>query len=267
MTVAVAANDVHVASGGRLRLGLGTQVRAHVERRFGMPWSRPAARMEEFLAALRAIWDSWQTGNALRFEGEFYRHTLMTEFFDPGPNPHGPPPVLLAAVGEKMVALAGRMSDGLLCHAFITPSYLGEVTVPTVRRARGGDLTGFSVGLPAFVVLGADEAERSRAEYGVRRQLAFYASTPSYRPVLDHHGWGALADRLTPLSRAQAWEEMAAAIDDDVLAAFAVAGTPEEVAAGVRARFGELADRITLYTPYQANPDLVRETALRIRKA
>ncbi|MBO3743806.1 TIGR03617 family F420-dependent LLM class oxidoreductase [Actinoplanes flavus] len=253
MTVAVLANDLQLISEGRFRLGLGSQVRPHIERRFAMPWSRPAARMEEFVSALRAIWHAWATGERLMFRGEFYRHTLMTEFFDPGPNPFGNPRVELAAVGERMVAAAGRVADGLLVHPLTSPSYLGERIVPVLRAARGGGLDGFGLEMSAMVVLGADEAARGRAEQAVRRQIAFYASTPAYRPVLELHGWGELADRLNALSRRQAWAEMAAEISDDVLDCFAVSGDPATVAAGLRARFAGTIDRISLYTPYEAD--------------
>jgi probable F420-dependent oxidoreductase len=265
MTLAMQANDVQLVSGGRLELGLGSQVKAHIERRFGMPWSRPAARMEEFVSAVRAIWKCWETGERLRFEGEFYTHTLMTEFFDPGPNPHGNPPILLAAVGERMTEVAGRVSDGLLAHALTTESYLREVTFPALTRARGGSLDGFVVTLPVFSVLGADPQARAKAEAGVRRQIAFYGSTPAYRPVLDHHGWGELAEKLNRLSRQQAWDEMATAIDDDVLAAFALAGTPAELAARIEERYGDLADRVSLYTPYDVDPELLTATAKHLR--
>ncbi|AEV83386.1 F420-dependent oxidoreductase [Actinoplanes sp. SE50] len=253
MTVAILANDLQLISGGRFRLGLGSQVKPHIERRFAMPWGRPAARMEEFVAALRAIWHTWATGERLMFRGEFYRHTLMTEFFDPGPNPHGNPPVELAAVGERMTAVAGRVADGLLVHPLSSVAYLAEKLVPALREARGGALDGFQLGLAAMVVLGADEAERSRAEQAVRRQIAFYASTPAYRGVLDLHGWGALADRLNALSRRQDWTAMAAEITDEVLDTFAVAGDPAAVAAGLVERFGATIDRISLYTPYEAD--------------
>jgi probable F420-dependent oxidoreductase len=265
MTLAMQANDVQLVSGGRLELGLGSQVKAHIERRFGMPWSRPAARMEEFVSAVRAIWERWETGERLRFEGEFYTHTLMTEFFDPGPNPHGNPPILLAAVGERMTEVAGRVSDGLLAHALTTESYLREVTFPALTRARGGSLDGFVVTLPVFSVLGADPEARAKAEAGVRRQIAFYGSTPAYRPVLDHHGWGELAEKLNRLSRQQAWDEMATAIDDDVLTAFALAGTPAELAAQIEERYGDLADRVSLYTPYDVDPELLTATAKHLR--
>lgn len=252
MTMAMAANDVRLVSGGRFELGLGSQVRAHIERRFGMPWGRPAARMEEYVATLRAIWERFATGERLHVEGEFYRHTLMTEFFDPGPNPHGPPPVLLAAVGERMTEVAGRVADGILCHSLTTVDYLREVTVPALERGRGGPLDGFTVSLPVFAVLGDSPQARAVAEAGVRRQIAFYASTPAYRAVFDLHDRGELADRLNRLSRQQAWAEMAAAIDDELLDMFAVAGDPAAVAAQLVDRFGAVAGRLSLNTPYTA---------------
>ncbi|HEU0242204.1 MAG TPA: TIGR03617 family F420-dependent LLM class oxidoreductase [Micromonosporaceae bacterium] len=256
MTVAMLANDLQLISNGRFQLGLGSQVKPHIERRFSMPWSHPAARMEEFLAAVRAIWASWATGERLAFRGAFYHHTLMTDFFNPGRNPHGNPPILLAAVGERMTEVAGRVADGLLVHSFTTPAYLAERTLPALHRARGGVLDGFAVCLAALVVLGADEAERARAEEAVRLQIAFYGSTPSYRPVLDAHGWGALATRLNELSRRAEWAEMGRLIDDDVLSAFAVSGDATTVAAELLARFGAAVTRISLYTPYDVEPAL-----------
>ncbi|MHA6782242.1 TIGR03617 family F420-dependent LLM class oxidoreductase [Pseudonocardia saturnea] len=265
MTTAMAANDVQLVAQGRFELGLGSQVRAHIERRFGMPWSRPAARMEEYIATLRAIWARFATGERLHVEGEFYRHTLMTEFFDPGPNPHGPPPVLLAAVGERMTEVAGRVADGILCHSLTTVDYLREVTVPALRRGRGGELDGFTVCLPVFTVLGDTPDQRAAAEAGVRRQIAFYASTPAYRPVLELHGRGELADRLNKLSRQQAWAEMAGAVDDDLLDAFAVAGDAPAVAAQLTGRYGELAGRLSLNTPYAVDDAQVLEVAALLR--
>ena len=250
MTVATLANDLQLISGGRFQLGLGSQVKPHIERRFSMPWSHPAARMEEFIAAVRAIWAAWATGERLMFRGTFYAHTLMTDFFNPGPNPHGNPPVFLAAVGERMTEVAGRAADGLLVHSFTTAAYLAERTLPALRRSRGGSLDGFTICLPAFVVLGADEAARASAEVAVRRQIAFYGSTPSYLPVLDMHGWGALGEQLNGLSRRGAWRDMGDLIGDDVLDAFAVSGDAASVAAGLIARFRSMVDRIALYTPY-----------------
>ncbi|GAA2639307.1 LLM class F420-dependent oxidoreductase [Paractinoplanes durhamensis] len=254
MSLAIQANDLQLVSGGRFQLGIGSQVQPHIERRFSMPWSRPAARMAEYVAAVRAIWECWRTGERLVFRGEFYRHTLMTDFFNPGPNPHGNPPVLLAAVGERMTAAAGQVADGMLVHPLTSPDYLRERTLPILREARGGSLDGFQLGLSAFVVLGADEKARSEAERAVKGQIAFYASTPAYRPVLELHGWGELADQLNGLSRRQAWAEMSALITDDVLDTFAVAG---DVPRGLRDRFGETIDRISFYTPYPVAPELL----------
>jgi probable F420-dependent oxidoreductase len=264
MNVAVLANDLQLISQGRFQLGLGSQVQPHIERRYSMPWSHPAARMEEFIAAIRAIWASWATGERLAFKGRFYSHTLMTDFFSPGPNPHGAPDVLLAAVGERMTQVAGRVADGVLCHTFTTEAYLREVTVPALRAAHGS-LDGFAVCLAPFAVLGETPAERASAEAAVRKQIAFYGSTPSYRPVLDRHGWGDLHERLNQLSRRAAWPEMGELIDDDVLSAFAVAGSPAEVAAAVRTRFGDVVDRISLYLPYEADPEQLRATTAALR--
>jgi probable F420-dependent oxidoreductase len=259
MNVAVLANDVQLVSGGRFQLGLGSQVRQHIERRYSMPWTHPAARMEEFIAAVRAIWNSWATGERLAFRGTFYQHTLMTDFFNPGPNAFGNPPVLLAAVGERMTGVAGRVADGMLCHSFTTETYLRERTIPALRAARG-TLDGFELCLPVLVVLGGDDKARAAAETGVREQIAFYGSTPAYRPVLDLHGWGELHEKLNLLSRRQEWAAMGELISDDVLNAFAIAGDPERVAAEILARFGDIVTRISVYTPYA--PDTEQLTAL-----
>jgi probable F420-dependent oxidoreductase len=264
MSMAVLANDMQLISAGRFQLGLGSQVRPHIERRYSMPWSQPAARMEEFIAAVRAIWQSWASGERLAFRGQFYHHTLMTDFFNPGPNRHGNPPVLLAAVGPLMTKVAGRVADGMLCHSFTTEAYLRERTLPALLEARGS-LDRFELTLPVFVVLGDDPAKRSAAEVGVRAQIAFYGSTPAYKPVLELHGWGGLADELNALSRRQAWAEMGTLIGDDVLDAFAVAGSPAEVAAALRARFADVITRISLYTPYRADPQDIAAVVAALR--
>lgn len=264
MSLAVAANDVQLVSGGRLRLGLGSQVQQHIERRYAMPWSNPAARMEEFIAAVRAIWSCWATGERLAFRGRFYQHTLMTDFFNPGPNPHGNPPIWLAAVGERMATVAGRVADGILCHPFTTATYLRERTLPAIRTSRES-LDGFDRVLSVMTVLGNDEDERSQAERAIRRQIAFYGSTPAYRPVLELHGWADLHERLNGLARRQAWDEMADAIDDDVLDAFAVAGSPQTVAAALRDRFGDAITRLSLYTPYAVDRGLAAQVAAALR--
>jgi probable F420-dependent oxidoreductase len=249
MTVAQQANDVQILSAGRFALGLGSQIKPHITRRFSMPWSHPAPRMREFILAVRAIWSTWATGAPLDFQGEFYRHTLMTPFFNPGPNPHGPPNIVLAGVGPKMTEVAGEVADGFISHGFVTERYLREVTVPALERGRrlsGQTLEGFEIGLPAFVVAGDSADERAAGVQFVRGQIAFYGSTPAYRPVLDLHGWGDLQEQLHAMTKAGAWDQLATVIDDEVLHTFGIIGTPEEVVAELRRRYAGVATQITL---------------------
>jgi probable F420-dependent oxidoreductase len=231
-------------------LGLGSQVRAHIERRFSMPWSHPAARMKEFISALRAIWATWQDGTKLDFRGDFYTHTLMTPFFNPGPLEVGPPKVFLAAVGTAMTQVAAEVADGILVHPFCTARYLREVTLPTVEaalEARGAARGDFQVAWPVFVIPGVNDAERADFERRVRRQISFYGSTPAYRPVLDLHGWGDLQPELNMLSKQGKWKEMASLIDDDMLEAFAVIADIDDLGNAVRRRCEGLVDRVSFY--------------------
>lgn len=249
MTLAILGNDLQALSRGRFLLGLGSQVKAHVERRFSMPWSRPAARMRELVLAVRAIWDAWQDSTRLDFRGEFYTHTLMNPLFDPGPNPYGRPRILLAAVGPLMAEVAGEVADGILVHAFTTPRYLEEVTIPAVERGltrRAGRREDFQVSYPGLVVSGTTDAGRAQADAMARAQIAFYGSTPAYRPVLELHGWGDLGAELSALSRQGRWGQMAGLIGDEVLDAFAVVATPEELPARILGRFATTVDRFTL---------------------
>ncbi len=267
MTLATAANDLQILSGGRFLLGLGSQVRPHIERRYSMPWSHPARRMREYVLALRAIWASWHEGERLFFRGEFYRHTLMTPFFNPGPSPFGAPPVYLAAVGEAMTAVAGEVADGLLVHPFTTAHYLAEVTHPALSRGRerAGRDGPFEISLSAFVVTGASDDAIDSALRRVREQIAFYGSTPAYRAVLESHGWSGLHEHLHELSSRGAWEEMGRAIDEEVLHTFAVVAPPEEVGRALRERFGDLVTRLGLYTPYDLDPAVTRRIVSDLR--
>jgi probable F420-dependent oxidoreductase len=253
MSMAVVANDLNTLSAGRFVLGLGSQIQAHIVRRFSMEWSAPADRMREYIAALRAIWHSWQTGERLDFRGAHYQHTLMTPMFSPGPSSYGPPPVLLAAVGPKMTTVAAEAADGLLVHGFTTQRYLREVTVPLIEaglHATGRTRGDFTISYPGLVVTGADEAEFDEAVAQVRRQIAFYGATPAYRAVLDLHGWGDLHTELHRLSKSGDWATMTGLIDDEVLNSFAVVGEPEIIGSEIVRRFHGLIDRFTLYTPY-----------------
>jgi probable F420-dependent oxidoreductase len=253
MNLATLANDLQLLSKGRFMLGLGSQIKPHITKRFSMPWSHPAPRMRELIMAIRSIWATWETGEKLDVRGEFYTHTLMTPFFDPGKNPYGNPKILLAAVGELMTEVAGEAADGLLVHAFSTERYLREVSLPALERgaAKAGktraDLT---VSYPGFVVTGPTEADVAGAAKAVRQQIAFYGSTPAYRPVLELHGWGDLQEELNRLSKQSEWVKMGELIDDGVLDAFAVVCPLEEVGTRVKARYGDAIDRFSFYTPY-----------------
>lgn len=267
MNLAYLADDLTRYAGGRFALGLGSQVRPHIERRYAMPWSAPARRMAELIRAIRAIWHSWATAERLDFTGEFYRHTLMTPAFSPGPNPYGNPPILLAAVGERMTEVAGEVADGLLVHGFTTPRYLREVTIPTLARglARGGRCrSDIEVSAPVLLATGTCEEELAAAVAAVRRQIAFYGSTPAYRPVLELHGWGDLATELHTLSRADdpgRWDRMAALVDDTVLRAFAVVAEPGAIATAVHTRMTGLADRVSFYTVTEPPPGVLTPAA------
>jgi probable F420-dependent oxidoreductase len=254
MSTAVLANDLASYSKGRFMLGLGSQIKPHIEKRYSMPWSHPAARMREFIAAMRAIWSAWHDGTKLAFRGDFYTHTLMTPFFNPGPNPYGTPKVFLAGVGERMTEVAGEVADGLLAHGFTTARYMREVTLPALERglARAGRTRdGYEISYPAMMVTGTTEEEIQAATQAVKAQLAFYASTPAYRPVLDLHGWGDLFSDLNRLSKRGEWVQMADLIPDDMLDAFAVRGEISEIPAKVVERYGGMVTRVSFYAPYR----------------
>ena len=258
MTLAVVANDLQLLTKGRFMLGMGSQIKPHITKRYSMEWSHPAPRMREMLFAIRAIWDSWANGSKLEFRGDFYTHTLMTPFFDPGPNPYGNPKIILAAVGELMTEVAGEAGDGMIVHGFTTYRYLREVSLPALERgaAKGGktrdDLT---VSYPGFVVTGTDDESTEAAAAAVRQQIAFYGSTPAYRPVLELHGWGNLQSELNTLSKRGEWVKMGELIDDDVLNAFAVVCPLDKVASEVRNRFEGMVDRFSFYAPYKVDPE------------
>ena len=258
MTLANVGYDLQAYSEGRFILGLGSQIKAHIERRFSMPWSHPAPRMREMILAIRAIWEAWNTGGKLDFRGEFYTHTLMTPFFNPGPNPYGNARIFLAAVGELMAEVAGEVADGILIHGFTTERYLREVTMPSVERglAKAGKARAdFEVSYPGFVVTGTNEEEVAKAAAGTKQQIAFYGSTPAYRPVLELHGWGELQPELNRLSKQGEWVQMGKLIDDDILNTFAVVCEPEDIPARVLERYGDVVDRISFYAPYKSDPD------------
>jgi len=261
MTLANTAWDLQAYSQGRFILGLGSQIKPHITKRFSMPWSKPAARMREMVLAIRAIWDTWENGTPLEFRGEFYTHTLMTPFFTPAASDlsgFGPPKIFLAGVGELMTEVAGEVCDGFICHGFTTERYLREVTIPALTRGRakaGKTMDGFEIVGPSFVVTGNTAEELQQASAGTRQQIAFYGSTPAYRPVLDLHGWGDLQDRLNSLSKQGQWVEMGKLITDEVLETFAVVGEPEQIAPELTQRYGDVIQRISFYAPYKSDPE------------
>jgi probable F420-dependent oxidoreductase len=269
MITAMMANDVQLLSKGRLLLGLGSQIKPHIEKRYSMPWSQPAARMREYILAMRAIWSSWHDGTPLNFRGEFYKHTLMTPFFDPGPNEYGPPKIFLAAVGALMTEVAGEVADGLLVHPFTTERYLREVTLPALERGlakSGRSIMEFQISYSGLVATGRTPEELESAKNAVRGQVAFYGSTPAYRSVLELHGWGELQSELNALSRTGEWATMAKLIDDDVLDALSVVAPVDEVAGRVMTRFGDVIDRFSLYVPYSLDDVDREEIVVGLRK-
>jgi probable F420-dependent oxidoreductase len=261
MTLAHTAWDLQAFSKGRFILGLGSQIKPHITKRFSMEWSHPAPRMREMVLAMRAIWNTWLTGEQLDFRGEFYTHTLMTPFFTPDANDvegFGPPRVFLAGVGELMTEVAGEVCDGFICHGFTTERYLREVTLPALERGRakaGKTMEGFEIIGPSFVVTGNDDAQIAAAAAATRQQIAFYGSTPAYRGVLELHGWGHLQDELNALSKQGEWVKMGELIDDEILETFAVVGEPEAIAPELTARYGDVIQRISFYAPYASDPD------------
>ena len=249
--LAHAAWDLQLMSRGRFRLGLGSQVRPHIENRYGATWSPPAARMREIVLAVKAILDSWQDGTRLDFRGEHTRHTLMPPTFVPGPNPHGPPPVLLGALGPLMTRTAAEVADGLLVMPFHSHRHVQERTLPAVAEGLSlrTDEAAFAVYPQAIVAMGRTPSQLGAATVGVRGLLAFYGSTPAYRPVLDVEGWGDLQPELNALSKTGDVMAMISLVDDAMVDTLAVRGTPEECAAELKRRFGDLADRVCCYFP------------------
>jgi probable F420-dependent oxidoreductase len=248
MSLAYATNQLQEFSAGRLVVGLGSQVRAHIERRFSSIWSRPAARMREYVLALRSIWASFNDGTPLDFQGDFYTHTLMTPLFSPRPHEFGSPRVFLAAVGPKMTEVAGEVADGVITHGFSSARYVREVTLPALQRGleKSGRTRGdIELTCPGFIAVADTDERLVKARSVMRQQVAFYGSTPAYLPVLELHGWGDLQRDLYACSKRGSWTEMARLVDDEMLDTLTIITGPESLAGEVRRRYGGVADRIT----------------------
>jgi probable F420-dependent oxidoreductase len=258
MITAYIAWDIQKASAGRFILGLGSQVRAHNQRRFSVKFESPGPKLREIVLALRAIWECWQKGTPLRFKGEFYTFDLMTPFFNPGPIAHPQIPIYIAGVNRYMCRMAGEVCDGLHVHPFHTPKYLREYVHPAVEeglRASGRTRQDFTYATASFVIVGDTERERAKNTEAVRQQIAFYASTRTYEPVLAAHGWEGIVPELHQKSLEGDWKGMARLITDEMLDTIAVNGTYENIGSKLRDRYAGLLDRVALYQPYEAPVD------------
>jgi len=262
------ANDHQLLSGGRFALGLGTQIRAQIEKRFGAAFDHPVDRMVELVAALRAILDSWNTGARLDFRGDYYRHTLMTPTFSPGPNPYGAPPIYVGALGPRLTRAAAAHADGLLVMPFSSKRFLRESTMSAVHAGlaqAGRAPEDFAVIPEIIVATGADDAELRAAEAATRKLLGFYASTPAYAPVLAAHGWQDLQPELNALSKQGRWAQMGEMIDDEVLHTIAACGTPAQVADRIRDRVDGISDTVCVYQAAPVDPAVVGEIVSNLR--
>ena len=256
-TLAYTAWDLQGISNGRFILGLGSQVKGHIERRFGMKWEPPAPKMKEVVLALRSVWGSWQAGVKLDFRGRFFNLDLMTPFFSPGPIDNPSIPVYLAAVNEGMCRVAGSVADGLHVHPLHTVKYLREVVEPALQKgaSRSGRKRGdVSVAASVFAAVGDDEREMKNAKELYREQISFYASTRSYRRVMELHGWGDVCDRLHVLSTRGEWKKMPGEVGNDILEEFVVEGTWDEMGGLLRQRYHGLVDRARIYLPFDGDP-------------
>lgn len=269
MTLANLAWDLNQYAKGRFTVGLGSQIKPHITRRFSMPWSKPAARMREFIKAMQAIWACWETGEKLDFNGEFYQHNLMTPMFTPTNAGYGAPGVNLAAVGPLMTEVAAEVANGMIAHGFTTAQYLRDVTLPAVQRGlakSGRKREDFDVSMPAMVVTGVTEEAFAQSRQAIQHQLAFYASTPAYRPVLELHGWGELQTTANQLTREGRWQDLGALISDEILHTFAIVSEDiKQVPALLKERYGGLADT-WMCTVETGNTDLQRQLVAAVQQ-
>jgi len=254
MILAHTAWDLQAASNGRFILGLGTQVKGHNQRRFSVKWESPGRKLREIILALRAIWDCWQNGTQLNFTGEFYSFTLMTPFFSPGKIAHPQVPIYIAGVNPYMCRLAGELCEGFHAHPFHSAKYLREAVLPRIEegaKKAGRSRQDVTIATSAFVIMGDSRQEMDELRERVRMQIAFYASTRTYKPVLDAHGWGETGLRLNEKAAKGDWAGMAKEITDEMITEFAVTGAPDEIPGLLKAKYGGLVDRLAFYHPYR----------------
>jgi probable F420-dependent oxidoreductase len=260
MTMANIGHDLNAYSQGRFTLGLGSQIKPHISKRFSMPWHGPAKQMREFIEAMHAIWDCWYEGKPLNYDGEFYKHRLMTPEFTPTNTEFGRPKVLMAAVGPLMMETAAAVADGIIVHSFCTERHFKEVMRPKLEAdlaANGKSLDSFEIQFPVFVASGETEEELEQSKAAAKYRIGFYGSTPAYRTVLDTHGWGDLQPKLNRLTKDGKWDQLPSMIDDEVLDAFAVVGEPLEAAQKLKDRFSTVVDRVALEAKY--SPEILQQ--------
>ncbi|MBC6937236.1 MAG: TIGR03617 family F420-dependent LLM class oxidoreductase [Chloroflexi bacterium] len=270
MVTAGIAWDLAEQSKGRFVLGLGTQVKAHITRRFSTEWNAPVPRLREYIESMRAIWNTWQNGAPLRYQGEHYKFTLMTPFFAPTPMPYADIPVYIAGVNEGLCRLAGELCQGFHVHAFHTPRYLKEVIIPAIEsglQKTGRARADIRLSCAIFVVTGSSAEEMQNHAVMAKSQIAFYASTPSYAAVMELHGWGDLAQKLNAMSREGRWSEMWQEISDDMLDEFAVVAPPDELPHKMKERYDGLLDRVGYYLPFvpeETDKKVIWDSAARV---
>ena len=246
MILANLGHDLNAYSKGRMVMGLGSQIRPHITKRFSMPWGAPAPQMKELVQAMRAIWANWYEGEPLRFEGKYYNHTLMTPAFTPEDKEYGAPKVTLAAVGPIMTEVAGEVADGLIIHPFSNEKYIREVTLPAIERGlakSGRSREDFEIAYTPFIVSGKDEETFEKVKLETKNRIAFYGSTPAYKNVLGVHGWGDMQFELNKLSKEGRWADMGEMITDDILNVMGVMGEPSSLVAEIKSRYGDFTDR------------------------
>lgn len=262
MVTAMVSWDLARMSKGRFLLGLGTQIRPHITRRFSTEWGHPTARLRDYILSIRAIWDTWQNATKLRYEGDFYNFSLMTPFFDPGPIPHPDIPIYIAGVGPHLSALAGEFCNGFHVHPFHTTAYLDEIVFPNMEKgAAGRSLDDVEMVTTVFVMTGRDDSEVEQSMAPIRQQISFYASTPSYRPVLEASGWD-FGDELHAMSKRGQWGEMADVVPDEALYEVGIAAPIDKLGQAIKARYGDRVQRVGFYTigsTLDVDPDAARQ--------
>ncbi len=268
MVLANLAHDLNAYSKGRFTLGLGSQIKPHISKRFSMPWGKPVPQMRELVQAMRAIWANWYEGKPLEFIGEYYTHTLMTPAFTPQNTEYGAPRVILAAVGPLMTQVSGEVADGMIVHPFSNERYIREVTLPAIDKGlkiSGRSREDFEISYTPFIISGENEEAIEAAKKVARQRISFYGSTPAYKGVLDIHGWGDLQADLNSMSKQGRWEEMTALITDDMLDVFGVIAEPDKLVEAMLARYGDIVDRTSGGFDFISDQDQRKEMMAKLR--